>query len=112
MNSNLYTASKKFCLHVLTYFLVLNLLISLGTAAPAHSDLSGITPGQGRTEVIQKKMFLRTKSQRALEILKDGTVQGTACGHNTQYCDVKIPEGYDVCDVTGSPTRRRRTRLV
>lgn len=72
-------------MHVLTYFLVLNFLISLGTAAPAHSDLSGITPGQGRTEVIQKKMFLRTKSQRALEILKDGTVQGTACGHNTQY---------------------------
>lgn len=85
MNSNLYTASKKFCLHVLTYFLVLNLLISLGTAAPAKTDLTGITPGQGRTEVIQKKMFLRTKSQRALEILEDGTVQGTACGHNTKF---------------------------
>lgn len=79
-------------MHVLTYFLVLNLLISLGTAAPAHSDLSGITPGQGRTEVIQKKMFLRTKSQRALEILKDGTVQGTACGHNTQYCKWAISD--------------------
>ncbi|XP_062577525.1 uncharacterized protein LOC134239363 [Saccostrea cucullata] len=88
MNSNLFTDPKKFCLHVLTYFAVLLLLVSQGTTAPVNSQsrrFVGITPVQGQKDVTQKKMFLRTKSHRALEILSDGTVRGTACGHNTQY---------------------------